>query len=76
MKTGKSIIDYKKKKKDISFTHNMEKSYNEITVNPNKSFQPTETAGFEFSRFDFSNVSATVMKLDFMFIILAYEHLL
>ena len=56
MKTSKSIIDYRKMKRDISATHNMEKSYNEITINPNKSLQPTETAGFEFSRFDFSNV--------------------
>jgi len=51
MKTIKSIIDYQKKR-DISFTHNMEKSYNKITVNPNKSFQPIETASFEFTRFN------------------------
>lgn len=37
----------------------MEKSYNKITINPNKSFQLAETASFEFSRFDCVNVSAT-----------------
>lgn len=35
----------------------MNKNYNKISKNPNKSFQQTETAGFEFTRFDFSNVS-------------------
>jgi len=47
MKTSKSIIDYQKMKKGINSTHNMEKSYNEITINPNKSLQQTETAVFE-----------------------------
>lgn len=37
----------------------MNKNYNEVTVNPNKNLQSTETAGFESSRFDFSDVSAT-----------------
>jgi hypothetical protein len=36
----------------------MNKNYNEIFKNPNKSFQPTETVGFEFFKFAFSNVSA------------------
>jgi len=35
----------------------MNKNYNKITINPNKSLQPTENAGFEFVRFDFSNAS-------------------
>ena len=58
IKIGKVIIDYQKIKRDISFTHNMEKSYNKISINPNESLQQTETLGFEFIRFDFSNVSA------------------
>lgn len=58
MKIGKSPIDYQRTKSDISFTHNVEKSYNEISKNHNKSLQPTENIGFESSRFDLSNVSA------------------
>ena len=59
METGKLIIDYQKMKRNIISTHNMNKNYNEISKNPNKSFQQTETAGFEISRSDFNNVSAT-----------------
>lgn len=33
-------------------------NYNEIIINPNKGLQPTETVVFEFSRYNFSNVSA------------------
>jgi hypothetical protein len=52
-------------KRDISFTHNMEKNYNGITINPNKSFQPTGTADFEFTGFDFRGVWQ--LKPDVMF---------
>ena len=58
MKTIKSIIDYQKTKRDISSTYTMDESYNEITGNPNKSLQSTETAVFGFIRFDCRNVSA------------------
>jgi len=36
----------------------MNKNYNAISENTNKSFQPTETASFEFTDFNFHNVSA------------------
>ena len=39
--------------KSFWFSHNVEKKYNEIVINPNKSFQLTETAMFEFPRFNF-----------------------
>jgi hypothetical protein len=54
MKTSKSIIDYQKQKKDSCLIYTMNKSYNEITINPNESFQPTETAGFESIWFNFA----------------------
>jgi hypothetical protein len=47
MKTGKSIIDYQKTKKEISSTHTIDENYNDI--NPNKSFQPTAGQCFDCS---------------------------
>jgi hypothetical protein len=35
----------------------MDKNYNKISKNPNKSLQPAETTGFEIFRFDLSSVS-------------------
>jgi hypothetical protein len=55
MKISKSVIDYQRIKRDINSTHNMENSYNKVTIKPNKSLQQSETAGFEFSRFIFAN---------------------
>jgi hypothetical protein len=56
MKTSKSIIDYRKTKRGISATHNMEKNYYKISKNLNKSLQSTVTASCEYFRFDFNNV--------------------
>ena len=47
--------------KSFWFTHNVEKKYNKIVINPNKSFQLTETARFEFPRFNFLNQWVTVL---------------
>jgi len=49
----------KKSIKKFCFTHVKDESYNEISRNPNKSLQSTETAGFEFARFNFRNQSIT-----------------
>lgn len=37
----------------------MNKNYNKININPNKSLQSNKTDGFESPKFIFSNVSAT-----------------
>ena len=58
MKITKLGGKYFSRTKDFCSTRNLEINYNGIIINPNKSLRSTETVGFEFPRFDFSNVSA------------------
>jgi len=52
----------KKSIKKFCFTHVKDESYNEITINPNKSFQPTETAGLQSA--DLISIMFRRLKLD------------
>ncbi len=54
MRTNKSIIDYQDIKRESGLTQIIDENHN---GNPNKSFQPTETAVFETVRFNLFNQS-------------------
>ena len=60
MKITKLGSKYFNRTKDFCSTRNPEINYNEIIINPSKSFQPTETAGFEFPRFVFATSSLQI----------------